>query len=65
MENEKTFIWAIDLIIAGGWTMIPLFLVGITAYIGAFKLLRFVSDMGHRDIDDATWTKWIDQLRTY
>ena len=61
MENEKTFIWAIDLIIAGGWTMIPLFLVGITAYIGAFKLLRFVSDMGHRDIDDATWTKWIDQ----
>ena len=61
MENEKTFMWAIELIMTGGWTMVPLFLVGISAYVGAFKLLRFVSEMGHRDVDDATWAKWIQQ----
>ncbi|MFL2910691.1 MAG: MotA/TolQ/ExbB proton channel family protein [Limisphaerales bacterium] len=61
MENEKTFMWAIELIMTGGWTMVPLFLVGISAYVGAFKLLRFVSDMGHRDVDDATWAMWIQQ----
>lgn len=54
-----TFIDAWNIIVSGGWVMIPLFLLGLVAFYVGARLLLFFSRGNHKKTSISTCEEWV------
>ncbi len=58
-QNQSLFQESIDVIISGGWVMIPLFLLGLVAFYVGGRLALYFRRGNHRRTSVATCEEWV------